>query len=105
MNKKTRKLTFNGIMAAFAVVFVYISSVFPTGQLGFAAIASLFVAAAVIENGLISGLLVYVASSAVSLLIVPGKAQVLLYIFFFGYYHIVKSLSERTGSRIPWYAC
>ncbi len=37
---------------------------------------------------------VYVATSAISLLIVPNKEAVILYVFFFGYYPIIKGILE-----------
>ena len=94
MNDKTRALSFSALFAALCLVSLYIASVWPTGQLGFAAVASLFVAAAVIEAGYVYGLSVYVAGSALGLLLLPTKAAPLLFVLFFGYYPIVKKLIE-----------
>ena len=104
MDSKTGKLTLNAIFAAFAAGFIYIASVSPTGQLGFCAAASLFVAAAVIENGFLPGILVYAASSAVSFFVVPNKTPVLIFVLFFGYYPIVKIFSESIRSIIAQFA-
>jgi hypothetical protein len=95
MNKRTRKLTLTALMSALTIVFLYIAAVFPTGQLGFVAVASLFGIAAVIEGGLISGLLVFVISALLGFLIIPTKTVLLSYVLFFGYYPVLKSLIER----------
>jgi len=103
MNKRTRTLTLSALFSALAVVSLYVASVWPTGQLGLAALASLFVAAAVIESGLKRGALVFIVSSALSMLIVPNRVAPLIYILFFGYYPLVKSLIERIRSKaVQW---
>ena len=97
---KTRRLTLTAVFTAFSVAFMYLSAVFPTGQLGFLGISSLLGVAAVIEYRLAGGLLVFAGTAIIGLLIVPDKTLVLLYSLFFGYYPIMKSLAERVRSRI-----
>ena len=97
---KTRRLTLTAVFTAFSVGFMYLSSVFPTGQLGFLGISSLFGIAAVIEYRIAGGIFVFAATALIGLLIVPDKMLVLLYSMFFGYYPILKSLAEKTKSRI-----
>jgi len=77
------------------VISLYIASVWPTGILGLVAFASLFVAASVIEAGIASGLYVYVISSALGMLLLPNRAAPLLFILFFGFYPVIKSLIEK----------
>ena len=100
MNIKTRNLTLSALFSALAVVVLYVASVFPTGQLGLAAVASLFVAAAIIESGLSFGIYVYVVSSVIAFLLVPNRMISFLFILFFGYYPILKSLIERHGRLV-----
>jgi len=95
MNKKTRRLTLAALFSALAFAFLYFSSIWPTGQPGLVAAASLFVAAAVVEAGPVYGLYVFLVSSALSLLLTPNRSPTLLYISFFGYYPVIKSLIER----------
>ena len=103
MSGKTRKMTLSALFIALTVISLYIASVWPTGQLGLAAAASLFVAAAVIEVGLGSGLSVFIVSSALGMLILPNRAAPLLFIIFFGYYPIVKSLIEHVKcNKLQW---
>ena len=95
MSRKTRTLALCALFSALVYIFLYIASIWPTGQLGFVAAASLFVAAAVIEAGAVPALYVFIVSAALSLLLTPGRSPPLLFISFFGYYPIVKSLVER----------
>ncbi|MCL2365676.1 MAG: hypothetical protein FWC75_01345 [Oscillospiraceae bacterium] len=103
MNKKTKKITLSALFVALTVVSLYFASILPTGQAGLVAAASLFVAAAVIESGIGSGLSVFVVSALIGMLILPNRAAPLLFIAFFGYYPIVKSLVERmSGTAFQW---
>ena len=105
MNNKTRTITLSALFSALCVVSLYIASVLPTGQLGITALASLFVAAAVVETGLGSGVSVFIISSALSVLMVPVKTAPFLYVMFFGYYPVVKNLVERIGRvALQWLA-
>ena len=100
MGKKTRILTLSAFFTALTVISLYVASVWPTGLFGLVAFASLFCAATVIEAGISFGLYVYIASSILGILLLPNKAAPLLYIFFFGFYPVVKSLIERINARI-----
>jgi hypothetical protein len=103
MGKKTRALCLAALFTALSVAILYFASIWPTGQLGFAAAASLFVAAAVIEIGLGPGLYVYIAGSALCMLLLPNRAAPLLFVSFFGYYPVVKSVIERIrGAVVQW---
>ena len=95
MNIKVRNLTLSALYCAFAVISIYLASIFPTGQLGLTAIASLFVAAVVIEAGISYSISVYIVTSFISILIVPYRVTAFLFILFFGYYPIFKSLIEK----------
>ena len=100
MNKKTRNLSLSALFTAFAIISLYIASVWPTGQLGLTAVASLFVAAAIMESGISYGIYVYIVSSAISMLIVPNRLTPVLFILFFGYYPVIKSLIEKLKYKI-----
>ena len=95
MSQKTRKLTLSAFLSAMVFVFVYFSSVLPSGQLGIVAFSSLFIASAVIEMGMVAGISVYIASSLLCILILPEKTSALLFTAFFGYYPMLKSAIER----------
>ena len=98
MNRKTRVITTSALLTSLTMVFLYLSSVFPTMQLTFVAAASLFGVVQVIENGIKGGLFVFAGSTLLGFLIVPDKTSMILYALFFGYYPIVKSLAERVDN-------
>jgi len=50
--------------------------------------------------GITQGILVFIISAALGMLIVPDKAAPFLFILFFGYYPIIKNLAERITARI-----
>ena len=100
MGKNTRKLTLSALFSALGVVTLYVASVWPTGQIGLTAVASLFVAAAVIESGIVSGISVFAVTSLIAFLIVPNRVPPILYVLFLGFYPILKSLLEKRGHII-----
>ena len=104
MSGKTRLITTSALMMSLSVVFLYLSGVFESMQLVFVAASSLFVTAQVIENGLRGGAFVAVGSALLGALIVPDKTSVILYVLFFGYYPLVKSLAERQKSFVAQWA-
>ena len=104
MGKKTRALTLSALFIALTVISLYIASVWPTGLFGLVAFASLFSAAAVIEEGVTYGLCVYIVSSLLGILVLPDKAAPILYIFLFGYYPVIKSLIEHLKAVILQWA-
>jgi len=104
MNRKTRSLTLSALFTALTLISLYVASVWPTGMPGLVAFSSLFGAAAVIEVGVAPGLYVYIASSALGMLLLPNKSAPLLYILFFGFYPVVKSLIERIGAAAARWA-
>lgn len=88
-------LTLGALFSALSVTILYFASIWPTGRFGLVAVASLFTVAAVIETGILSGVYVYIVCSALGMLLIPNRTAVFLYILFFGYYPVVKSLAEQ----------
>ncbi len=95
MTRSVYKLTFSAVMAALTVAFLYLASVFPTGQIGIVAVASLFTIATVIEAGIKHAVLLFAACAILSFLLIPLKGVAIIYTLFLGYYPIVKSFAER----------
>jgi hypothetical protein len=82
------------------LVFLYLASILPTVRLGFTAAASLFAVAAVIEAGIVSAFFVFIGSSIIGALLLPDKTAVIIYVLFFGYYPVIKSLAEKSRSML-----
>jgi len=95
MSKKTRVITLSALFSALSFISLYFASVWPTGRYGLVAFSSLFVAGAVCEAGIASGVYVFIVGSALGMLLLPDKSAPVLYVLFFGYYPVLKSLIER----------
>jgi hypothetical protein len=100
MKKRTRKITLSAVFTALTVLFLYLASALPTGQLAIIALSSLFGIAAVIEAGYAASIFVFAGSAVIGALILPNKPLMLLYVLFFGYYPVIKSLLEKMYSRV-----
>ena len=100
MRNKSYKITITAVMTAMTVTLMYLSSIMPTGRLGFLGLSSLMGVAAVIESGLSGGIMVYIGGCLLGFLLAPAKDIVLVYAVFFGYYPILKSAAERVKSVI-----
>lgn len=94
MRLKTKKITICAMMAALIIVFMFVGTLFPTGRMGFMAVASLFSVAVVTLYGYTPALLVYVVSVILGFLLLPDKAPIAFYALFFGYYPVIKSIAE-----------
>ena len=92
-------------MTAGALIFLFFGRIIPTGQLGFAAIASLFVAATVIDVGAAWSVGVWIAAAVLGLVIAPDSSASWMFALFFGAYPIVKLLSEKRFPKLgAWIA-
>jgi hypothetical protein len=70
------------------------STIFVSNTIVIFALAAILLGVVVIEFNLASGVTFYIASSLLSLILVPDKIQIITYIAFFGLYSIVKYLIE-----------
>ena len=100
MKYQTRTLSVTAISVAGAVVVLYMGTLFPAMHLTFAALAAVFVAVTVIEGGLQYGVLCFIATAILGLLLVPERTGALLYLTFFGAYPLVKSVAERQKAQV-----
>ena len=88
------------MLAALQLVLLYLGTIMPSWKLALTALAGIINAAVLIECGVGSSVLSFVAVSALSALILPQKSLALLYIAFFGYYPLLKSAAEHIRNRV-----
>lgn len=100
MKGPTRSLAFTALAVAGGVVVLYLGVLFPMMHLSFAALAALFVAVAVMEGGKRYGVLCFAATALLGFLLVPDRVGVVLFITFFGFYPLIKSVAEQRSSRV-----
>lgn len=89
-----------GVLAAGALVFLWLASIAPSGRLGLAAVAGLFPMMAAAAVGARLGLLCWAAVGLLGLLLLPDKGVALLFLTFFGLYPILKGVIE-SMRRLP----
>lgn len=100
MNKFNTKITaLGGILTAAAVALMFFGSVIPFATYSVPAMASMCVLYMVIEFQNKVAFIVYLAISLLSGLLVPDKEIAMMFIFFFGYFPIVKAVFEKKFSR------
>ncbi|MBR5157038.1 MAG: hypothetical protein IKW59_04635 [Clostridia bacterium] len=94
-----KKMAFSSILMALAIVCLFGASIVPTARISMLALTSVFGAITVAEYGPKYGLIHYLGVSILSLLLIPKKLLVIIYIVFLGYYPIVKMFIERLDRR------
>lgn len=99
MKKKSGPVALCGMTAALSLVILALS-VIPTAEIGLPAMAGALLFPVVVETSRRHALAVYAAVSLLALLLVVSWEAKLLYIAFFGYYPILKSVIERLSSRV-----
>ena len=95
----TRMLALTGLLSAVCLVLLFAAGVAPSGWTGLTAVAGLAVAVAVSASGYLSGVLCYLVSGILGLLLVPGKHAAVLFLCLFGVYPLLKNLLERLKNR------
>ncbi len=94
-SRRTKTIALSGILLALTVIVLYVESILPVSKLSLYALSSFFVSVIIMESGVISGWIFYVASVLLALIIVPDKLALLPYILFFGLYGIIKCYIEK----------
>ena len=92
-------MAFAALMAALAVVFLYLTAVLPTGGLAFSALAAVCTAVVFTEHGPGWAAAHYAVTALLAMLLVPEKTYVLWYVLALGHYSILKLLIERCRRR------
>lgn len=91
---KAKQIAESGILVAATLVILYAASIFPINKVSTLTIASCIIPISIIRNNIKNTMLVYIASSLLSIFILPINISI-YYIFFFGIYGIIKFLIEK----------
>ena len=103
-NRESKKIALCGILTAASAVVMFLGGLFPFATFTAPAVAGMFLLPLMVEYGAKAGLSGYAAVSLLVFFLVPSKEISLIFIFFFGYYPVIKMLIERKGSKIIKYA-
>lgn len=91
---KSKEITLGGIMVALTVIILYGAAILPINKLAILTIASAVVPICIIRANVKTGILVFSASSIISLFFIPLNIW-LLYTLVFGGFGIVKYYIEK----------
>ena len=91
-------LAFGGIICALIVIILWASAVLTFNTLALLSLCSFLMGIVFIEGKLKTALICYASASCLSLILPVDKTNALAFIFFFGYYPILKSYIERINN-------
>lgn len=97
---KSKKIAYLGVLLALNQVFIFLSSIIKTNTLALFSIAALMVGIVIVEFGVKSGALFYIASSILGFFLTTSQLEVVTYILFFGLYSIVKYAVEKVAFQM-----
>lgn len=92
--KTTFKVTISGVLCAFSLALMMLTSLVPLGTFAFPCMAGIVLMVVVIEAGHSWAWGAYLCVSLLSLFLAGDKEAVVYYIMFFGYYPIIKGAIE-----------
>ncbi len=92
---KASYISKGGLFTAFGVICVYLSTILPVNKVYLLSIASCIIPLSVITTNIKNALIVYAATSVLSLLICGIRIQIIFYIIFFGLYGAIKYFIEK----------
>ncbi len=101
--KQSSKCAIGGIVAAVSLVLMISVAIIPFLTYALPAVAGLFIVFVVIEIDKKWAFGVYCTVAILGMLLVPDKEVAVMYLAFFGYYPILKSVIEaRTHVAVGW---
>ncbi len=92
--RKSAKTALGGIISALSLVLMLLSSIVPNLTFVLPALAGVVLMIMVIEIGRKWAFTSYIVISLLSLFILPDKETAMMFVGFFGYYPVLKSLIE-----------
>ncbi len=98
MNKRkllSFKVALGGVIAALSIILMLVAGVTSTLVYAIPMITGALLMMLVVEFGISFTGLIYVAVSIISLLLLGNKEAAIMYVTFFGYYPILKSVFEK----------
>ncbi|HHT62771.1 MAG: hypothetical protein ACOX4H_09980 [Bacillota bacterium] len=93
--RPAKRIAVSGILAAFCLLTLYLATLLPTNRIFFYGLSSVFGAVIIIEHNVRGGVLFYIATSLLALILIPHKLRLIPYIFILGHYPIWKTYIER----------
>lgn len=103
MLKRSGQVALCGMIAALCILLMLMTGLFPFATYALPAVAGLLMVAVVVECGVKWAVMVYVAVSLLAVFITPDREAMLMFVFFFGHYPILKVTLEKIRLRpVEW---
>ena len=96
---ESRRIALAGVFGALSLTFMLVGGILPLATFAAPAIAGILVMPVAIEFGRKTGWLLYAAIGLLSLLLVSDREMSLIFLFFFGFYPLLKTNIERLHTR------
>lgn len=93
----------SGIFAACCLLTLFLATILPTNRIFFYGLSSVFCAIVIIEHDVRAGIIFYLGTALLALMLIPNKLRLIPYILILGHYPIWKTYIERinhTGKEL-----
>ena len=98
--KRTKKITLSALFCALSVVVLLVGSFLQVADIALSMLASAILMLALIEMGQSFAVMIYFATSLLSLLFLPSKFIAAVYLVFSGLYPLIKRFFDAKGKVI-----
>ncbi|MCI8652268.1 MAG: hypothetical protein HFF11_01050 [Angelakisella sp.] len=100
MRYKSSQVAVGGMASGLCLLLMFLTGMIPFSEYACPTFAGLVLIAVAEEMGRKTALIVYGAVSLLSLLLTPSKEAAILFVFFFGYYPVIRAvLMEKVAVR------
>ncbi|MFQ8832671.1 MAG: hypothetical protein ACLR7U_07255 [Ruthenibacterium lactatiformans] len=103
-SSESRKIALSGVFGSLAAVLMLMGGILPLATYVAPALAGILIVPVAIEFGIKTGYVLYAAIGLLSLFVVPDKEMSLIFVFFLGFYPLLKASIERMRSRAAQWA-
>ncbi|MBD5094626.1 MAG: hypothetical protein HDT26_10165 [Subdoligranulum sp.] len=98
-HNESHRIALAGVFGALSLTFMLVGGILPLATFAAPAIAGILIMPVAIEFGRKTGWLLYAAIGLLSLLLVSDREMSLIFLFFFGFYPLLKTNLERLHTR------
>lgn len=104
LKNKTKNIVISALFIAFGVITLYISSVFPPVRMTMLLLSGFVIAISTFETTIIYGIISFLSTTIISILIVPNKMVLIPYVLLFGSYSLIKNILDKNinNKKINW---
>ena len=101
MKHKSSQVAIGGMASGLCLLLMFLTGMIPFSEYACPTFAGLVLIAVAEEMGRKTAFIVYGATALLSLLLAPSKEAAILFLFFFGYYPVLRTiLEQRVGVKL-----